>query len=105
MQPFSRNKLNALIEIALNTRLVRLFATKFVSNESWIVSEYTYRSESQEETILNQHFSSLFVVLLGVFFRNICGHLPRYRRHRFTHHHERNVASPYHPKISYARQL
>ena len=31
-------------------------------------SEYTYRSESQEETILRQHFGSLFVVLLCVFF-------------------------------------
>ena len=45
-----------------NACFVRLFATKVVSNESWIVSEYTYmyQSESQEETILSQHFSSLF---------------------------------------------
>ena len=44
------------------------FATKFVSNESWIISQYTYWSESQEKTILSQHFSLLFIVWLGVFF-------------------------------------
>ena len=33
------------------------------------------------------------------YFPNICGQLPRHRRHRFTRHHERNVASPYHPKF------
>ena len=65
---FSRNNLNTLGKIALNVRLPRLFAAKFVSNESWIIWEHTYLSESQEETILSQHFSSLFVGLLGEFF-------------------------------------
>ena len=62
------NNLNTLGKIALNVRLPRLFAAKFVSNESWIIWEHTYLSESQEETILSQHFSSLFVGLLGEFF-------------------------------------
>ena len=67
----SRNNLNTLRKIAFNVFLIHLFATKFVSNESWIVSENTYRSESQEETIVSQHFSSLFVVLLGVFSQHL----------------------------------
>ena len=96
---FLRNNLNTLSKITLNVRLVRVFATKFVSNESWIILEHTYLSESQEETILSQHFSSLFAVLLGEFFRNSCGQLPWRRRHRFTRHLERNVASPYLAKM------
>ena len=64
---FSRNNVNTLDKIALNVRLPRLF----VSNESWIIWEHTNLSESQEETILSQHFSSLFVVLLGEFFPTV----------------------------------
>ena len=97
---FSRNNLNILSKIALSVRLVRLFATKFVLNEIWIILEHTYLLESQEKTILSQHLSSLFVVLLGEVFRNSCGQLiPWRRRHRFTRHLERNVASPYLAKM------
>ena len=91
----SLNTRNTLGKIALNVRVVRLFATKFVSNESWIVSEYTYRSETQEGNSFEPAFQSPF---RSVFFRNMCGQLPRHRRHRFMRHQERNVASPYLPK-------
>ena len=42
----SRNILNTLWKIALNSWLLRRFSTKFDSKESWIISEYSPLSEA-----------------------------------------------------------
>ena len=73
---FSRNDLNTLHEIALNSFLLRLFATKIETNESWIMCEYAHLLESWEETISKQNLSSFCTVFVGIFFHRTCGPLP-----------------------------